>query len=141
MSVTVSRADLESLIGPECAAWLLASFGGQSRYIPKRSDAGQPVEAVVGTKAMQILRESFGGEDVSLPGKSKPTTRKAQIISLLEVGLSHNEIAKQVGCSWRYVAMVKSDMGLSKPRHQSPAQTAKPDHGHLSPARTQDTTP
>lgn len=115
MAVTISRIDLEALIGPECAAWLVSQFGGQSIYIPKRAGAGQAIEAVVGAVAFEILRGEYGGLNVSLPGKDKAPTLKAQIIPLIEAGLSHNEIAERLGCSWRHVAGVKQDMGLTKP--------------------------
>jgi hypothetical protein len=115
MAVTISRIDLESLIGPECAAWLLARFGGQSLYVPKRKGAGQAIEAVVGAAAFGVLQAEFGAMNVSLPGKDKAPTLKAQIIPLIEAGLSHNEIAERLGCSWRHVAGVKQDMGLTKP--------------------------
>ncbi|SFK54840.1 hypothetical protein SAMN04488082_1372 [Desulfomicrobium apsheronum] len=115
MAVTISRVDLEALIGPECAAWLLARFGGLSLYIPKRKGAGQAIEAVVGAVAFEVLQAEFGGMNVSLPGKDKAPTLKAQIIPLIEAGLSHNEIAERLECSWRHVAGVKQDMGLTKP--------------------------
>ena len=50
-----------------------------------------------------------------LPGKPKQVL-KDQIAPMIEQGLSHNEIAQQLGCSWRYVAMVKADLGLVKPQ-------------------------
>jgi len=115
MAVTISRIDLEALIGPECAAWLLARFGGLSLYVPKRPGAGQAIMDVVGAVAFEVLQAEFGGMNVSLPGKDKAPTLKAQIIPLIESGLSHNEIAERLGCSWRHVAYVKQDMGLTKP--------------------------
>lgn len=121
MAITISRVDLESLIGPECAAWLLARFGGQSLYIPKRPGAGQAIEAVVGAVAFEVLQAEFGAMNVSLPGKPKQVL-KDQIAPMIEQGLSHNDIAQQLGCSWRYVAMVKADMGLTKPQDTQKAR-------------------
>jgi len=115
MAVTISRVDLESLIGPEAAAWLVSQFGGQALYIPKRLGAGQAIEAVVGAVAFKALKAEYGGLNVNLPGKPKQVL-KDQIAPMIEQGLSHNEIAQQLGCSWRYVAMIKADMGLTKPQ-------------------------
>ena len=121
MAVTISRIDLEALIGPECAAWLLARFGGLSLYIPQRKGAGQAIMDVVGAVAFEVLQAEFGGLNVNLPGKPKQVL-KDRIAPMIEQGLSHNEIAQQLGCSWRYVAMVKADLGLTKP---SAAQKAR----------------
>ena len=130
MAITVSRIDLEGLIGPECAAWLLARFGGLSIYIPKRTNAGQAIKDVVGAVAFEILQSEYGAMNLTLPGKDKAPTLKEQIIPLIEAGLSHNEIAQQLGCTWRHVAYCKQDMGLTKPtprkkRAQKPRSDAK----------------
>lgn len=127
MATTISRPDLESLIGPECTAWLLARFGGLSIYIPKREGAGQAILSVVGAKAFEALKARFGGENVSLPGRdNKAPSLKSQIIPLIEQGLSHNEIAQQLGCCWRYAAMVKADLGLTQPTTPRKKRTQKP---------------
>lgn len=110
MAISVSRPDLESLIGPTASALLLAKFGGLSLYIPKRPGTGQAIEAVVGAVAFEVLQAEYGSMNVNLPGKAKAPTLKSQIVPLLEAGLSLNETAQQLGCSWRYVAMVKADM-------------------------------
>lgn len=115
MAVSVSRMDLEDLIGPEATALLLAKFGGLSLYIPRRPGAGKAIEAVVGAVAFEVLQGEFGKLNVNLPGKAKAPSLKERIIPLIEAGLSLNEIAQQLGCTWRHVAYVKQDMGLSKP--------------------------
>ncbi|NCC85740.1 MAG: hypothetical protein EOM03_16710 [Clostridia bacterium] len=115
MAITISRVGLEALIGPECAAWLVSQFGGMSVYVPKKKGFGQDIEAAVGAVAFEILQAEYGGLNVNLPGKPKQVL-KDQIAPMIEQGLSHNEIAQQLGCSWRYVAMVKADMGLTKPQ-------------------------
>lgn len=115
MAITISRIDLEALIGPECAAWLVSQFGGQSIYVPRRQGAGQAIMDAVGPVAFEVLQAEFGGMNVNLPGKPKQVL-KDRIAPMIEQGLSHNEIAQQLGCSWRYVAMVKADMGLVKPQ-------------------------
>ena len=114
MAITISRIDLEGLIGPECAAWLVSQFGGQSIYIPKRAGAGRAIEAVVGAVAFEILQAEYGGMNVNLPGKPRETF-KDKIIPMIEAGMSHNEIAAQLGCTFRHVALIKSSMGLTKP--------------------------
>ncbi|NCC04922.1 MAG: hypothetical protein EOM37_12980 [Proteobacteria bacterium] len=121
MAVTISRIDLEALIGPEAAAWLVSQFGGQSIYIPKRAGAGRAIEAVVGAVAFEVLQAEYGGLNVNLPGKPRQTL-KDQIIPMIEAGMSHNEIAAKLGCTSRHVAGIKSNMGLTKP---SAAQKAR----------------
>ena len=126
MSCThISKPDLEAMIGPKAAAALVTSHGGRSVYIPRRESAGQAIEAVVGAEAMQILRQSFGGEDISLPCKAKAPTLKERIVPLIEAGLSHNEIAQALGCSWRYCAMVKSDLGMTRRKAPKPRRRAE----------------
>lgn len=122
MAVTISRIDLEALIGPECAAWLVSQFGGQSIYIPKREGAGQAIEAVVGAVAFEVLQAEFGAMNVNLPGKPRETF-KSQIIPMIEAGMSHNEIAAKLGCTSRHVAGIKSNMGLTKPSATQKART------------------
>ena len=121
-----TRVELESLIGPECAAWLLAKFGGLSVYVPKRPSAGQAIKDVVGPVAFEILQAEFGGLNVNLPSKVK-VTLKDQIIPLIEQGLSHNEIAQRLECTSRHVAGVKSDMGLSRPSPRKKPQKPRTD--------------
>ena len=113
MAITISRIDLEGLIGPECAAWLVSQFGGQSIYIPRRVGAGRAIEAVVGAVAFEVLQAEYGGMNIMLPGKPRQTL-KDRIVPMLEKGMSHNEIATQLGCTFRHVAHVKQCMGLTK---------------------------
>jgi hypothetical protein len=114
MAVNASRAQLEGLIGADATERLLAKYGGQSLYFPRRETAGQAIMQVVGAVAFEILRFEFGTLNVNLPGKPRPPAVKEQIAQLLEVGLSINEIAERAGCSGRYVSMIKADLGLSK---------------------------
>lgn len=114
MAITVSRPDLESLIGPECAAWLLARYGGLSIYIPKREGAGQAIMDVVGPRAFKLLQDELGGMNVNLPSKVKVTI-KDLAIPLIEQGLSLTAIAQRLGCTVRNVCYVKQAMGLTTP--------------------------
>lgn len=115
-SIWISRIDLEDLIGQDAALALLTAFPGRSVYVTRKWNLDKLVP-IIGPVAAEILRAEFGGCEIVLPtGAIKPPTLKDQIAPMIEQGLSHNEIAQQLGCSWRYVAMVKADMGLTKPQ-------------------------
>lgn len=129
MAASISKVELQGLLGADATSALLAKYGGQSLYVPKREGAGQAILSVVGAKAFEALKTQYGGENLSLPGKVKPPSLKSRIVPLIEAGLSHNEIALELGCSWRYAAMVKADLGLTQPtprkKRQKPSTDAK----------------
>lgn len=99
---------LVSIMGPESASMFLLGWGGMLVYIPK-----SPVSAWVetlGEAGANAICKHYGGENISVPNDYiQPKKLASQIIELLERGYSHNDVAFELGCTWRYSAMIAQE--------------------------------
>ena len=102
---------IADLIGPKATLALCRNLGGLTYYIPKTAKDNHPFAAVVGKDALDKLCQSYGGERLDLP-RGENAYKRAMVAGLLKQGgLSVREIAKQVGCTERFVSMVRNERG------------------------------
>lgn len=102
---------LVTIMGPESASMFLFGWGGLSVYIPK-----QPVDSwieTLGEAGAEQLCKHYGGENISVPNDYiQPKKLAAQIVELLQRGYSHNEVAFELGCTWRYSALIAQEQRI-----------------------------
>jgi len=80
-------------------------------YVPKKPTS--QIVALVGEEAAQKLCDEYGPLTLEVPNNSFLKTRKCRVLELAEIGgKSHRQIAREAGCTERYVRMVLSEMGL-----------------------------
>lgn len=100
-----------TIMGPESASMFLLGWGGLSVYVPKTPSPAW-VETLGEAGAMSLCKH-YGGENISVPNDYiQPKKLAAQIIDLLERGYSHNDVAFELGCTWRYSAMIAQEQRL-----------------------------
>ena len=100
-----------TIMGPESASMFLLGWGGLAVYIPKRPTDSW-IETLGETGADQLCKH-YGGENISVPNDYiQPKKLAAQIIELLERGYSHNDVAFELGCTWRYSALIAQEQRL-----------------------------
>lgn len=115
-AVWVPAARLVETVGEEAAAILLREKTSRPLYIRARAPHPALVE-LIGAGPAAALSEAYGGFDILLPTVAiRPEPRKVRVAELLEAGASIREVAAEVGVSARFVAEVKRDLGLSRPR-------------------------
>lgn len=89
---------------------LLQEWGGTKRYIPAHPRPGSPLVEIVGMEAAQVLADLCGSTDYDIPSRAwlggLGATQKAAILRA-EGGT--REVAEALGCSERYVRMVRDD--------------------------------
>jgi len=100
---------LVDLIGETEARALCKNCGGERVYVPEKPTLGRLGFLTVA--ARQSLSDFFGGAQLEVPlGPPGTCTKRHQIEALLDTKLSANEIARQVGCTRRWVLAVKANL-------------------------------
>jgi hypothetical protein len=127
-STWVSLVRLGELIGPEGARILCTYLGGLSLYVGKVPSAA--LVSLIGQDAATTLCAAFHGEEILLPSEliRRPPI-KEQVIACLRAGLSHREVAQQVGCTQRYSQMVAQNTGLKPTPRKKPVAARTDDDG------------
>lgn len=97
--------NIARLLGAGAASRLIAEFGGGRLYIPENPSPGNPIAQAIGFAAARRLAGVFGGDRVWLPNNAGGAVR-ARVATLRSRGVSISRIARQVGCSERYVYKV-----------------------------------
>ncbi|HCU70109.1 MAG TPA: hypothetical protein DGF30_13045 [Desulfomicrobium sp.] len=106
----LSFVALVDIIGEADATALCREYGGFAIYVSKRPERSHLAGTISGC-AVENLCSSFGGEEVMLArGPFRPVPIKEAIVAMLEAGASIAETAKEVGCTVRYVAMVRANL-------------------------------
>lgn len=83
---------------------LLQALGGCSIYVPKRAiGEHHPITQAVGPKAAALVCEFFGGTALDLP---RPRDKSQRIVELGQSVSHRGMIARQVGCTERWVYKV-----------------------------------
>lgn len=103
--------ELSDILGKEGTFRLLSRLGGLKVYIPKKHTHQNELSHTIGPENAEKLILHFGGETLQVPmGRNYLSTlRKHTILQLKADGHSTQEIARQVGCSLRYVYVVLKD--------------------------------
>lgn len=111
-STWLSTPDLVAIVGEDAAIALCQEYGGLCVYVTKRPERSKLVP-VIGHVAAESLCAAFGGEEIMLPALIRRPQIKEKIIVLLKAGVSYAEIARECRCSYRHVAGIAGDTGLS----------------------------
>lgn len=102
---------LEEIMGQGPARALATARGGNSVYIGQVPSA-ELVALCGDERAALALSKHYGGSDIVLPtALIRPDPKKTRIAALVEAGATNLEIVREVGCTARYVASVRSDLG------------------------------
>lgn len=81
-------------------------YGGtDSNYIPKRARRDHPFVQIIGLDKMELLCREFGPGKIDIPRGTFRDLKKAQI---METDGSSREVALGIGCTERYVRMVRN---------------------------------
>lgn len=108
-------ADLAEDVGRTGALALAREFGGTRVYVPESMTEDHRLAALLGVGPASRLSWRFGGETIEIPlgpySRQGMTTRAIERY-LADGKLTHAEIAREVGCTERWVRAVKA--GLSE---------------------------
>lgn len=105
--------EITELIGAEAALRMAIDFGGVRVYVPKKPREDCALVASIGKEKAERLARRFGGVELGIAfGES----RRVTIIALRARKLTVATIARNVGCTARYVWQV-----LAKERHSATA--------------------
>ena len=110
----ISLAELKMIIGDDAAGTLTLIRGGVSFYLPQQEDITNSLAGLIGLPAMAALCREFGGRYITVPNGKKPEPHKGAVITMLEGGSSHRDIAGKLGVTERYVRIVARYMPRAK---------------------------
>ena len=101
----IGMGELALLIGRDAADILCRAKGGVGFYVPVSPDtsAAEELRRLVGRTALAALCDAYGGLTVTVPNKRRGEPLKADIMTLLDRGVSAREIARRTGVTERYV--------------------------------------
>jgi hypothetical protein len=103
------RIIVESMGDLDAAIALVAEFGGQQVYVPKKVGDDHPFVRVGGRIAAEAIVKAFGGERIIFPsGKFNPRYLKA--VALLREGATLNTVVRATRLHHRQVKRIKSEM-------------------------------
>lgn len=96
------------VLGQDAADLLSRDFGGRRIYVPRKDRLGpdHPLAACLGTQDAGRLADAIGGEEIE-----PPLTRgkRLRILALLLEGQKPDSIARQIGCTRRFVTRVAAE--------------------------------
>lgn len=108
---------LAEVIGPAAAVRMADVYGGtESNYIPKHPRRDHPLVQLIGYDKLALLCATFGPGTIDIPRGTFRDLKKAKI---LESTGSSRVIAQDVGCTERYVRMVRNSVDHEDDRQAS----------------------
>ena len=106
---SIQLQEIADVIGAEAAVRLAQVYGGQERvYVPRTPRRDHPMVNVVGWEAFVKLCERYARERIVIPRNAVADSLKQRILEL-DGQANRMEIARQLGCTERYVRMVLND--------------------------------
>ncbi|WP_413206736.1 hypothetical protein [Rhodospirillum sp. A1_3_36] len=105
-TLPIGLVRIAEVIGEDKAELLGRAIGGVETYIPVRAEADHPLAQVVGFADMEKLCAAFGAQRLDIPRGVYSRMVKAAIHQ--NPGLSNRQAALQLGCTERYVSMVRN---------------------------------
>ena len=101
----ISLATLQDLFGSDRAELIVERVGGSSVCVPAEHD----LLKALGPELFAEMVHHFGGREVDLPNPPRDT-KKAKVITLLEQGVSVNEITRRLNVTVTWVRQCKRMM-------------------------------
>ena len=114
--------EVADALGMAAAVRLAARLGGTRLSIPRNFAPGTLLGDLVGDATAQWLVEHYGGDVVTVPILRAEISRlrREAIWQLAEEGRSRREIARILGCTQRWVAMVLAQERLRPAAEETP---------------------
>jgi hypothetical protein len=94
---------------------LAAAWGGTKRYIPARPTADSEICKVISLEAALVLAEAYGNRHHDIPLAAGVGNKKAALRRVVEES-GNTAAARAVGCTARYVRMVRNGSRQKDPR-------------------------
>lgn len=96
------------VLGLEAADLLSRDFGGRRVYVPRQERLGpsHPLAECLGLERAGKLAEAIGGEEIEPP---LTAGKRVRILELLLAGQRPDAIARQLGCTRRFVTKVAAE--------------------------------
>lgn len=99
-------AQVARVIGSPAADKLIARFGGRRLYIPMVAAPGDLLPRSIGMRAAMAMARAFGRERILIPATCDQARRRARIFAMRANQISVSRIARELGCTERYVYKV-----------------------------------
>lgn len=106
-NLVITLDAIRAELGEKMAHLLTNHFSGRRIQIPSFCDETCTLTAALGINAARILSERFGGGVIDVPTGSEH--RRREIARLRRQGKNPAAIARQVGCTQRYVCDVLAE--------------------------------
>ncbi|WP_170294805.1 hypothetical protein [Roseospira navarrensis] len=104
--VSARLEEIAQVVGVPAALRLAQVVGGQEKcYVPHAPHEAHPWRAILGADAWGALCREYGGGHIDVPRNALARSVKARIGALKRRGLSHRAIARELGCTERWVRM------------------------------------
>ncbi len=100
------------VVGASAAASLVAEFGGRRLYVPHTMRPEDALVKLLGAETAELFARHFGGDRIVMPADPERAHRRERIIEARRKGLSISAVARETGCTERYVYKV-----LAQERH------------------------
>ncbi|HUA32101.1 MAG TPA: Mor transcription activator family protein [Candidatus Binataceae bacterium] len=97
---------ITAVIGAAAAASLVAEFGGRRLYVPHTPRPEDVLVRILGAKTAALFARHFGGDRIVMPADPERAHRRERIIEARRKGLSISAVARETGCTERYVYKV-----------------------------------
>lgn len=111
-AIWVPLIRLEEIMGQGPARALASEYGGLAVYVGKQPSVGLVAACGGDADAAMRLCSAYPGTDIVLPTQLiRPEPKKTRIAALVEAGATNLQIVQECGCTARYVAAVRSDLG------------------------------
>jgi Mor family transcriptional regulator len=130
-------AQVVRVIGNPAADKLITHFGGRRLYIPMVPARGKQIPRSIGMRAAIAMARAFGRERILIPATCDQERRRARIFAMRANGISVSRIARELGCTERYVYKVLAlKRSCATGRSSTSAQIAERlKRGRLDPGR------
>jgi Homeodomain-like domain len=129
--------NIARVIGAGLTTRLIAAYGGHRLYIPQNPAPGDPIAATVGHPAAIRLGAVFGGERVWLPNGAG-RKKRMRIADLRRRGATVPHIAREIGCSERYVYKVLRQLREDRESQGAPSAASAAREHPPRPQRDRD---
>jgi AraC-like DNA-binding protein len=114
-------AQVARVIGSSAADKLIVHFGGRRLYIPMVPARGKQIPRSIGMRAATAMARAFGRERILIPATCDQARRRARIFAMRANRISVSRIARELGCTERYVYKV---LAMNRASAKCPSSTS-----------------